>query len=120
MRFDGMLQRAKEKKIKLLLIRLNPQAKIYATLPDKEITKAFGVGLMIAAKKFAENSNGKLTEEQVFEAMLADIGRQGMLAMRQESLVKPEDLTTPAPELDDEVLDFDDDDDSGDSGANNA
>lgn len=91
MRFDGMLQRAQEKGLKLLLIQLYPRPKLYATMPDKEFTKSFGTAIALAAKRFSENSKGKYSPEEVLQSMFADIKTHAGLA-----LPRLEELSTEA------------------------
>jgi len=74
MKFDGLLQRAKDRGIQMLMIQLNPKPRIYSTMPDKEMTKSLGTAVALVAKRFSENSGGKHSPEAVMEKLLVDLG----------------------------------------------
>jgi hypothetical protein len=73
MRFDGVLQRAKDRGIKMLMIQLNPSPRLYSTMSDKDMTSSLGMAMALVARKFSENSKGKYSPEVVLEKMFLDV-----------------------------------------------
>jgi hypothetical protein len=92
MKFDGMINRAKDRGVKLLLVQLNPSPRFYSTVPDKEISRSLGAAMAIVAKTFADKSNGKYKPGMVLEKLLLDVSVQARLQITEMTDESKDDL----------------------------
>lgn len=85
MDFKWITARAMARGYKVLLFQLNPTPKVWATVPDAQIADAFSIALTQVAKRFSENSDGKVRAEQVLLSLMAEVQKTSVKLMKLEA-----------------------------------
>jgi AAA+ ATPase superfamily predicted ATPase len=82
MDFQTIMSRARRKGHNAVLIEMNPEVKFRSTLAnDGLLPIAFALGAIEVAKKFSENSQGKMQPEEVLMSLLEEIKQNALSLM---------------------------------------